>query len=483
MKNHTNKIIGIGITTLALLGSDCSPENKQELPNFLIILVDDLGSQDVGPYGQKIIQTPNIDRLAEEGIRWTNAYSSCPVCSPTRVALLTGKNQARVGITGHITAIGRHRHPENSRIIPPDDFMDLPLSEVILPKALKPAGYTSISIGKWHVGREGHWPTDLGFDENIGGWTHGSPPGFFYPYKNPDLPWNSSIPTLQGGEPGEYLTDRETMEAIRFLHKNKNNPFLLYLAHYAVHTPLEAPGELVEKYIPIVEGSGIDPIYAAMVEKVDNNLGLLMKTLVELNLSDNTVIIFTSDNGALKTVGDRQVTDLKPFRASKGHLYEGGIRVPLIIRWPKIIKQGLISDNVTISEDIYATIIDIAGAGASPGSPLDGRSLVNDFDGRIMDNTIELHWYYPHYSPQGNRPGAAIRYGDFKLIEFYDPPVVELFNLKEDIGETTNLSEVLPELSTELKNKLHAWLHSTSSKMHTLNPHYIPENNMANLPK
>ena len=469
---------GIGITTFGLLGMYSCDEAKEELPNFLIILIDDLGSQDVGVYGQMHIETPNIDRLAAEGIMWTDAYSSGTVSSPTRVALLTGKNQTRVGFTGHITAVGHHRYPENSRIIPPDDLMDLPLDEITLARALKPAGYTSINIGKWHVGREGHWPTDLGFDYNVAGYTHGAPPSHFYPYENPQSAHNPRIPTLEGGEPGEYLTDRLTDEAIKFMEEYKDGPFLLYLPHYAVHTPIEAPQDLIEKYKPIVEGTVIDPVYAAMVESVDWNLGRLLSALDELGLSENTVVIFKSDNGAIRELrSGRTLSDLRPFREEKSHLYEGGIRIPLIIRWPGKIEPGTVSRNPAISEDIYATVIDIVGPAANPGSPLDGRSLVNDFDGRKSDTTITLHWYYPHYAPRGNTPGAAIRSGDYKLIEFYDPPEVELYNLREDVSETNDLAEAKPELRDRLLDDLHSWLERMSPVMHTMNPDYIPEDN------
>lgn len=467
---------GAGFTALSFLGFSSCKEKKSKPPNFLIILVDDLGSRDIGPYGQEYIQTPNIDLLAAEGMLWTNAYSSCPVCSPTRVALLTGKNQARVGFTGHITAINRHRHPENSRIIPPDDLMNLPHDEIILAEALKPAGYTSISIGKWHVGSEGHWPTDMGFDYNIAGHTRGAPPSYFFPYKNPKSSHNPDIKTLNGGEPGEYLTDRLTDEAVSFIHNYKNKPFLLYLSHYAVHTPLEAPRKLTDKYKTIVAGTSIDPVYAAMVESVDRNVGRLLQVLEELDLSDNTVVILASDNGALKEKAGRKVSDLGPFREQKGHLYEGGIRVPLIIRWPGFIKPGSFSDNPTISEDIYATIVDIAGGNTKPNKPLDGRSLIDDFDGQIADSVINLQWYYPHYSPHGNKPGAAIRSGSFKLIEFYDPPEVELYNLKEDIGETNNLSDSLPGLKETMLTNLHKWIKEVDPVLHSLNPDYT--NNM-----
>jgi arylsulfatase A-like enzyme len=437
----------------------------REKPNFLIFLVDDLGSQDVGCYGQKLIETPNIDRLAAQGMKWTNAYSACPVCSPTRAAILTGKSPARVRFTGHITSIERHRHPEDSRIIPPDDLMYIPYAEVTLAEAVSPAGYQTISIGKWHVGGEGYFPTDQGFDINIGGWTHGSPPSHFDPYKDPEKAWNATIPTLQGGKTGEYLADRLTDEAIRFMKEHEDTPFLVYLSHYGVHTPLQAPAHLVEKYRPAVSNTKIDPVYAAMVDNMDTNLGRILATLDDLGLADNTVVIFASDNGALEAVSDNS-----PFRRGKGHLYEGGIRVPYIMRWPGHIEPGTASDNLTISEDIYTTIVDIIGHAAQPGTFLDGRSLVEDFTVTKTNDDLELHWYYPHYSPQAKTPGAAILSGSYKLIEFYDPVRIELYNLAVDIGERDELSAREPQKTREMLRKLHDWLDSTDALRPTLNP-------------
>lgn len=462
MNDYLFRRLYTGLLIFALLGlSFCTTTNSDQ-PNFLIILIDDMGSRDLGCYGQQFIETSNIDQLAKQGMRWTNAYSSCPVCSPTRVAILTGKNQARVHFTGHVIRSFRHRHPKNSRIIPPNDLMDIPLKEVLLPEALMPAGYVSASIGKWHVGRFGFWPTDQGFDLNVAGWTSGSPPGYFDPYP-------LSVPNLKPRKKGEYLTDRLTDEAIEFIKANKSRPWLVYLSHYAVHRPLKAPKELIEKYRSISEGTGIDPVYAAMVESVDRNTGRLLDALDRMGMKDNTVVIFTSDNGALE-----MVTDNSPLRRGKGHLYEGGIRVPFIMRWPGHIEPGTVSDNPVISYDIYATIVDIAGSRAWPGSPLDGRSLAEDFKGKEMYDSIALYWYYPHYSPQAKCPGSVIRKGDYKLIEFYDPYKVDLYNLREDIGESNDLSDSLPGIKSELLNNLHAWLESTDPVMHTLNPEHKP---------
>jgi len=438
-------------------------------PNFIIIFVDDLGETDIGSYGNKYIETPNIDNLAKDGMKWTNAYSTSPICSPSRAAIMTGKNPARVNFTGHITAIGRHRHPENSRIIPPRDLMFLSKDEVILPEALRPADYKSISLGKWHLGPEGYWPHEVGFDENVGGWTHGSPPTHFYPYEKPEQEWNPSIPfiDLSKGEEGEYLADRLTDEAIDFIYRNRNEPFLVYLSHYAVHTPLEAPQELIDKYKPIVKDTPIDPVYAAMVENLDQNTGRLLDALDNFGLSENTVVIFASDNGA-----EHRFSDMYPYRAGKGVLYEGGIRVPFIMKWPGVIPAGSVSETRTITEDIYVTIVDIVGNEAVPGKPLDGRSLVEDFTkNEYFDR--ELFFYYPHFSGQFRTPGAAVISGDYKFIELFESNTVELYNIKADPGETKNLVELYPGKIIEFQSRLNMWLHrEVNAIMHTPNPNY-----------
>jgi arylsulfatase A-like enzyme len=460
------RIAFYGLIMLAISNLFLSSCGKQQhgKPNFLILLIDDLGVMDVGCYGKGIIETPNIDKLAAEGMKWTNAYAACPVCSPTRAAILTGKSPARIHFTGHITAIERHRCPENSAILPPEDKMYIPYEEIMLSEALKPAGYISGSFGKWHVGGPGFWPTDQGFDVNVGGWTHGSPPSHFYPYERPGSEWNASIPTLHGGQEGEYLTDRLTDEAIGFIRENLDRPFLVYLSHYAVHTPLEAPEALIDKYKPLTKNTGIDPVYAAMVESVDQNIGRILASLEDLGLSENTVVIFASDNGGLE-----RVTNNQPYRKGKGHLYEGGIRVPFIMRWPGHIPQGSVCENRTISEDMYATILDIAGQESVAGAGMDGRSLVADFSCVKLTPQPDLHWYYPHYGI-GQDPGSIIISGNYKLIEHYDPPRVELFNLSQDISETTDLSKVMPGKTEELRLKLHQWLESVDPVMHKRRP-------------
>ena len=328
---------------------------KKDTPNILFILIDDLGWQDLQCYGSDFYETPNIDRLRSEGMMFTNAYSACPVCSPTRASILTGKNPAHLQFTGHITATGRHRYPEHGRIIPPADKMYVPLDEIMIPEALKPLGYKSISIGKWHIGNnEKYFPTNQGFDINIAGYEQGSPPAYWGPYKNPELEWNREIKNMSEGETGEYLTDRLTDEAINFIKANRNHPFFVYLSHYAVHTPLQAPDSLVIKYKGKLKKnpSQKNAVYAAMIGNVDRNVGRLLSELEQLKLTENTIVIFYSDNG-----GNQVATYNNPLREGKGFLYEGGIRVPLFIKWPSKIEENTICDEPVISDDLYPTII------------------------------------------------------------------------------------------------------------------------------
>ena len=439
-------------------------------PNIVFIVVDDLGWRDLGCYGSSFYETPNIDSLAAEGIRFTNAYSACPVCSPTRASLMTGKDTARVHMTGHITAIGRHRHPEGSRIIPPKDNMFLSLDEVTVAEVLERLDYSSISIGKWHLGPEKYWPTKQGFDRNIAGWTHGSPPCYFYPYKNPESSWNPGIPTLHGGEPGEYLTDRLTDEALSFIDENQKGPFFLYLPYYAVHTPLQAPENLIEKYRRKLkkDSSQKNAVYGAMVERTDTNIGRILERLDSLGLRDNTLVIAASDNG-----GESRATNNAPLREGKGHIYEGGIRVPLVMRWEGLINPGTVSDVPVTTEDFFPTVAEAAGAAYSKEG-LDGTSLIPLFMGKDIEREC-LYWYYPHYSPQAKEPASAVRVGDYKLIKFYDPPRVELYNLEEDISEQEDLSEKMPAKTEQLLGLLEKKLEEAGTVMHTLNPGYEAE--------
>lgn len=455
-----------GLATVPL-----AAERNGRPPSIVLFLVDDLGWMDLGCQGSTFYETPRIDRLASEGLRFNNAYSACPVCSPSRAALMTGKYPGSVGFTGHITAILRHRYKKHGRIIPPDDYMFLRHRETTLAEALGPAGYATASIGKWHLGSKEYWPEKQGFDLNVAGYDHGSPPSYFDPYSNPKLDWNPDIPTLSDRKPGEYLTDRLTDEAVRFIEDNQKRPFLLYLSHYAVHTPLEAPRDLIAKYDGKLkhDDSQFSAVYAAMIEKVDDSLGRVVDTLERLGLRKETLIIFTSDNG-----GAQVATRNRPLREGKGYLYEGGIRVPLIAVWPGRIKPNRVSAQPVTGADLYPTFAELAGDSARPGS-CDGRSLAPLLFGEgNWPEERDLYWYYPQYSPQAEEPGAAIRRGRYKLIEHYDPPGVELYDLETDIAETRDLSETEPARTAELRERLRRWVKEHVAIPHHLNPMYDP---------
>ncbi len=450
--------------TLILTTSVTSISARDQPPNILFILVDDLGWMDLGCYGSTFYETPHTDRLSAEGMRFTQAYAAAPVCSPTRASLMTGKNPARLGFTGHITAILKYRYPPEGRIIPPQDHMLLRLEETTLAEAVHEAGYVSASIGKWHLGPEGYWPTDQGFDLNIAGWTHGSPPTHFFPYEDPAKEWNASIPTMQGGEPGEYLTDRMTDEAIQFIEQNQDRPFFCYLTHYAVHSPIEAPQQITAKYERkfATDSSQKNAEYAAMIQSVDDGIGRIMQTLDRLQLAENTVVVFFSDNGGLS-----QVTNNAPLREGKQFLYEGGIRVPLIIKWPGHVDSGTTCDVPVISHDLFPTIVELAGSQASESKALDGVSLLPLLkqSGDLPER--KLYWYYPHYA---RHPGAVVRDGNLKLIEHYDPPNVELYNIAEDLSESHDLADEMPKQVKQMRSDLEAWLTKIDATRHTLNP-------------
>ncbi len=432
-----------------------------EKPNFILIVVDDLGWTDLGCTGSRLHETPNIDKLAAEGMKFTQAYAACTVCSPTRAAILTGKYPARLHITDWIEG---HQRPK-AKLKVPDWTRYLPLEEVTLAEALKEGGYVSASIGKWHLGGEEYSPEKQGFDHNIGGTHRGQPPSYLSPYR---------IPTLKNGSPGEYLTDREAAEAVRFIEEQRARPFFLYLPHYAVHNPLQAKAGLVAKYRGKLEPGAphSHPVYAAMVESVDRALGRIVSTLADLKLSRRTVIIFTSDNGGLVRNRGENRTLNTPLRAGKGSAYEGGVRVPLIIKWPGVTEPGSVSEEPVMSIDFYPTFLAMAGQKPREGQVIDGASLVPLLRQEGNLNRAELYWHYPHYHPGGATPYGAIRQGDFKLIEFYEDGKFELYNLKEDIGETNNLAETQLLKVRQLGNRLEAWRKHVGAQMPAKNPDY-----------
>lgn len=442
------------------LAAAAQPRRK---PNFIVVLVDDLGWRDWGCYGHPFHETPHIDRLASESARFTQAYAACCVCSPTRASLMTGQYPARLHLTDWIA--GRRQWP-TSKLLFVDFEQQLPLAEITLAEALKPLGYKSASVGKWHLGADGFTPTDQGFDLNVAGDRRGSPPGYFGPF---------NMTNLQGGTKDDLLTDRLTVEAGKFIEANAAGPFLLYLPHYTVHTPIQAPAALTEKYRKKIEAMKLDanPVYAAMMETLDNSIGALRAKVAGLGIDKDTVWIVTSDNGGLRFEGKapKPVTDNAPARSGKGHLYEGGIRVPLLIRWPGVTRDGALPATPVITPDLHATVLDIAGAETK--RRLDGVSLTPILRGRnIADRAI--YWHYPHYSNQGGKPSGAIREGDWKLIEFFEDMRVELFNLRSDPSERTNLAAKDPVRARRMQAKLSAWRKSVNAVMPKPNPKYDP---------
>ena len=431
-------------------------------PNVIVVLVDDMGWKDLSCQGSPLYETPHIDRLASAGLRFTNGYAACTVCSPTRAAMMTGEYPARLHITDWIAG---HKRPF-AKLKVPDWQLFLPLDTVTVAERLKAAGYATAAIGKWHLGDEAYHPEHHGFDENIGGYHRGQPPSYFAPYK---------IPTLSEGPDGEYLTDREADEAVRFITKHRDRPFFLYLPHYCVHTPIQAKKDVTAKYAAkdVTSLRVKNDAYAAMVESVDDAMGRILDTLDSLGIRDTTAIFFTSDNGGL--FND---TDNAPLRAGKGSAYEGGVRVPFIVSWPGQTKAGTTSDVPAITMDVPATILELTGVGNPPDQAMDGVSLAPVFAGKPLARE-DLYWHYPHYHPGGATPYSAIRVGDWRLVHFYEDGHNELYNLASDIGEANDLAASEPERAAQLKQQLDTWLAAVGAQFPTPNPDYDPARDQA----
>ncbi len=433
--------------------------------NFVFILIDDMGWRDVSYNGSQFYETPNIDRLAAQGMKFTNAYAACPVCSPTRASIMTGKYPARLGVTNFLP--GTHRLPY-SKLLAPVSRQQLPLEEVTIAEAMKPSGYVTAAIGKWHLGGPDFFPEKQGFDVNVGGTDAGSPKSHFYPQ------WEGHPPITAAS--GAYLADRLTDSAEEFIQKNAAKPFLLYLAHYGVHIPLEAKQDLIARYQTRIKPGQLqnNATYAAMVQSVDESVGRVMKKLEDLKIADRTAIFFMSDNGGLSAAEykGQYATSNSPLREGKGFLYEGGIREPMLIKWPGVVKEGSTCDVPVVSTDFYPTILEMAGITKDIGNPQDGVSMVPLLKQIGLPKRDALFWHYPHYSNQGGRPGAAIRQGDYKLIEFYEDGRTEMFNLRDDIAESKNLAAQMPEKAADLKRKLDDWLKELNPDMPKPNPAY-----------
>ena len=460
-------------------------DNEQDpKPNIIIIHVDDLGWADLSVQGSTFYETPHIDGLASGGIRFTDGYASASVCSPTRAALMTGKYPARIGITdwiraefqgGIIPEDGRNPsgYDENTGqpLITPLNPLWLEHNEVTLAELLAEAGYINAHIGKWHLGAENWYPETQGFHINIGGADLGEPPSFFDPYFSERAGY---IPTLEPREEGEYLTDREAWEAAKFIREHKDGPFFLHYAPYAVHTPIQAKQELIERYQSKPPTFQDNPVYAAMVHSLDEAVGRIIRELEDNGIREKTLIIFTSDNGGL----DRSdATTNNPFRSGKGYPYEGGIRVPFIVNWPGVIDAARVSYEPVTSFDILPTVMDAAGIRLSEELVIDGMSVWNHIlsGGREPLSRDALIWHFPHYR-QGRiiPPYSIIRSGEWKLIKWWEGPEYELYNLFDDIGETTDLAKDNPERVEELQLRLMEKLDEIGAKLPKENPLYRP---------
>ena len=450
----------------------------QKPVNFLFFLVDDMGMMDLGTYGSTFHETPNIDRLAHTGMKFNYGYAACPVCSPTRASIMTGRHPVRVDITDWIPGSANRK---TNKLIHPEDRDNLALKEVTIAEELKGHGYQTFFAGKWHLGNEGHWPTDQGFDINIGGHHRGGPPGGYY------APWKN--PILEAKKKDEYLTERLTEESIRFLEKrDSDKPFLLYLSYYNIHTPIQAYKKHIDHYQKKAEKfSGTtpteqehsgqtrmrqdNPALASMVSAVDDSVGTLLAKLDELGLSDDTVVIFFSDNGGLSTKPKMGPGSNSPLRAGKGWLYEGGVREPTIIRAPSITKAGSISNQPIVSMDFFPTMLELAGLPLRPKLHADGQSIVPELKGK-KGKPRPFYWHYPHYHGSTWKPGASIRDGDWKLIKFYDQEKVELYNLKKNPSEKKDMAKNNSAKAKELENKLIAWQKNMKAKLPKPNPDY-----------
>lgn len=486
------------LLTLSLMGcgklyaSEAKPIEPAEPMNVVFILVDDYGWKDVSYNGSTFYETPNIDKLAATGMAFTDGYAACPVCSPTRAAIMSGKDPGRLKNTDFfggpqgsavLKRLEEGKGKWNRPLIPADYIPQLPLEEVTIAEALKEQGYKTFFAGKWHLGGTGFGPLEQGFDINVAGHKGGGPYGggkYFHPFPK-------EMPNI-ASKPGDHLPTRLAEETSKFITENKEGPFLAYLSFYSVHTPLMGREDLVDYYKKKRDRMGLEDVfgkepprnvretqahavYAAMIHAMDQAVGKVLDTLEEQGIADNTLVVFTGDNGGLSTSEGSPTSNL-PLRAGKGWLYEGGIREPTIVRWPGLTAPGSKSSVPVTSADYYPTILAAAQADPKPKQHVDGVSLVPVLSGQAARLDREaLYWHYPHYGNQGGSPGTAIRVGDHKLIKWYTPgKQLELYNLKDDIGEKNNLADAKPELTKKLLAMIEAHLEETESRLPTLNP-------------
>ncbi|MBI5685868.1 MAG: sulfatase [Verrucomicrobia bacterium] len=451
-------------------------------PNIVLILADDLGWKDLGCYGADLIETPHIDRLAQQGVRFTDAYAM-PVCSPTRGALMTGRHAARLHIT--IWAEGAiEGGPKFRKLLPGESLPQLPHTETTIAKHLHDAGYLTALVGKWHLGDSDYYPETHGFDVNIGGTHWGAPQTFFWPYSGSGRhgPQFRFVPHLEFGKPGEYLPDRLTDEALRVIDRAGKQPFFLYFAHHSPHTPIEAKPADVERFKAKLQPNlnHQNPVYAAMVKSLDDSVGRVLAHLKKRGIEQNTIVVFVSDNGGYNGIDKTSgytcpVTNNAPLRSGKGSLYEGGIRVPLVVRWPGITPPAAVCGEPVLITDLFHTLASAAGVASAATASPDGTdlSLLLKNPAAKLDREA-LFFHYPHYYST-TTPVGAVRAGDWKLLEYFEDNRAELYNLKDDLGEKTDLAKQMPDKAAALCQQLHAWRESVGAAMPTPNPAYRPK--------
>lgn len=494
MKKNTVYLLFILVGMTAL--DACKNPGTPEQPNILFVLADDFGRHDMSSMGSSYYETPHLDRIASRSMVFTQGYASCQVCSPSRASIMSGRNPARHGITDYIGAPSGEdwrRMNRHTILLPAEYEHRLDTGYVTLPEALKEAGYTTFFAGKWHLGPEGSWPTDHGFDYNVGGWDAGSPQGgFFDPYKNPNL---------ENREPGENLSLRLARETAAFIERHDSleddMPFFAYLSFYAVHSPIQTTQERWQKYRDKADDIGIDPagfemgkylpirqvqdnpVYAGLVEQMDDAVGIVMEAIDRLGLEDNTIVVFTSDNGGV-AAGDAFATSNKPLRAGKGYQFEGGIREPYLISVPGMDHRGTICDVPVTGTDFYPTLLELAGLDLREDEHVDGVSLVPLLQGKEIAGR-SLIWHYPHYGNQGGEPSSIIRRDEWKLIHYYEDGQDALYNLREDESETTDLAAVHPEIVRTLHAELFDFLEETGARFPVRDPRYDPEKEKTHL--
>jgi arylsulfatase A len=433
------------LAAIAALGSGllAGPAGAADKPNFVLIFADDLGINDLSCYGRKDQRTPNLDRMAAEGVRFTCGYCSQPICSPSRAGIMTGKSPARVRIT---TFIPGRANAKSQMVLHPEMRTQLPLEEKTVAECLKDAGYATGCVGKWHLGGEGFGPKEQGFDFVFAGSAKSEPSD------------------TEGGK-GEY---QHTGEALKFIEQNKDQPFFLYVPFNTPHIPLGAKPELIEKY-----NDSFYPTYAAMMETMDDCVGLILKKLKDLGLDEKTLVIFTSDNGGLSVLEfpGGPSTHNTPYRGGKGYLYEGGLREPTIVRWPGKIKPAVI-DTPIVNFDFLPTLVTLAGGQVPAG--LDGVNIAPILFSTGDLSARKLYWHFPHYNNQGGRPAGAVRDGDWKFITYYDTGETQLFNLKDDVAETKNLAAQETAVVARLKKLHEEWLNAIDAQRNTPNPDFDP---------